>query len=71
MLLAEAAIRGAGSYAMPKISGDTLVIFKPRSISFAKMSHEEFGKLNDAVAITIEQETGIRVEELLNEGVAV
>jgi len=70
MLLAEAAIRGAGSYAMPVLHGDTLVIFKPKSVSFAKMGPKAFGELSDAVATVIEAETGLQVEQLLRERAA-
>lgn len=67
MMLAEAAIRGSGSYAMPVIHGDTLVVFKPRSIAFAKMPHAEFCALTDAVADVIRAETGMDPEILLRE----
>jgi hypothetical protein len=65
MLLAEAAIRGAGSFAFPVIHGDTLVIFKPKSISFGKMAHSDFCRLSDEVAGVIEEETGITTNDLL------
>lgn len=67
MMLAEAAIRGAGSYAMPIIHGDVLVIFKPKSVSFAKMSHLDFCKLNDAVEDVIRDIIGVEPEQLLKE----
>lgn len=65
MLLAEAAIRGAGSYAMPLIHGDMLVIFRPKSISFARMPHADFCKLSDDVAAVIEAETKIEIADLM------
>lgn len=67
MLLAEAAIRGGGSYAMPVIHGDTLVVFRPKSIAFHKMQHVEFCRLTDAVAGVIEAETGLKADDLLRE----
>ncbi len=67
MLLAEAAIRGAGSYAMPIIHGDTLVVFRPKSIAFHKMPHAQFCALTDAVAEVIEAETGLQADDLLRE----
>lgn len=67
VMLVEASIRAAGSYAMPVVHKGGLVIFKPRSISFAKLGHSEFCKLNDAVEAVIEQEIGVPVETLLNE----
>lgn len=70
MLLAEAAIRGAKSYAMPVMHGDVLIIFRPTSISFAKMLHTDFCRLSNAVSDVIEAETGIKVEALLREQAA-
>jgi hypothetical protein len=67
VFLAEAAIRAAGSFAMPVLHGDTLVIFKPKSIAFAKLSHAEFCRLNDEVDDVIFAETGMRGEQLLKE----
>lgn len=64
MLLAEAAIRGSGSYAMPVIHGDTLVVFRPKSISYAKMAHSDFCRLSDDVAEQI-REAGIDPEKAL------
>ena len=70
MLLAEAAIRGAGSYAMPVIHGETLVIFRPKSVSFAKMAHSDFCRLSDDVAAVIQAETNIDPDQLLKERAA-
>lgn len=67
LMLVEAALRAAGTYAMPVLHKDEMVIFKPRSISFAKLGHSEFCKLNDAVEAVIEQEIGVPVETLLKE----
>ena len=67
MLLAEAAIRGAGSHSMPVIHGETLVIFRPKSISFAKMAHADFCRLNDDVAGVTRNETGNDLEELMRQ----
>ena len=65
LVLVEASIRASGSYAMPVVHKGDLVIFKPKSISFAKLAHTEFCKLNDAVEAVLEQEIGIPVETLL------
>lgn len=67
MLVVEAAIRGVGSYAMPVIHGDTLVIFKPKSIRFASLSHQAFCALNSDIDAIIEAETGIHPDKLLKE----
>lgn len=67
MLLAEASIRAAGSYAVPTIHGDTLVIHKPKSISFSKLSHKAACVLFDEVAAVIRAETGLDPDQLLKE----
>lgn len=67
VFLAEAAIRAAGSFALPVLHGDTLVIFKPKSIAFTKLSHTEFCRLSDDVGDVIFNETGVRGEQLLKE----
>lgn len=67
MLLAEAAIRGAGSYAMPVIHGDMLVIFKPKSIAFPKLGHQAFTALNNEIDTIIEAEIGMHPDTLLKE----
>ena len=67
VILAEAAIRAAGSFALPILHGDTLVIFKPKSIAFAKLSHTEFCRLADDVDAVIFAETGMHGEELLRQ----
>lgn len=67
LMLAEAAIRGAGSYAWPVLHGDTLVVFRPKSISFARMPHLTFCRLSDDVAAVIQAETGMDPEQLLKE----
>ena len=67
LFLAKAAIQGSGSFAEPVFYKDSLVIFKPKSIAFAKMGHREFCDLNDAVAAVIEAEIGIPADRLLKE----
>lgn len=67
LLLVEAAIRGSGSYAIPIFYKDAIVVFKPKSVSFEKMGHQEFCGLNNAVATVIEQELGITADELLKQ----
>lgn len=67
MLLAEAAIRAAGSYAVPILHGDTLVVFKPKSIAFGKLSHAAFCALNNAVDEVIRAETGLDPDQVLKE----
>jgi hypothetical protein len=52
---------------MPVMHGDTLVIFRPKSIRFATMPHLAFCGLVAAVETVIEHETGARVDDLLME----
>lgn len=67
LLLAEAAIRAANSFAWPVIHGDTLVVFRPKSISFAKLYHANFCRLASDVEAVILKETGLDPERLLLE----
>jgi hypothetical protein len=70
LILAEAAIRACGSYAFPILHGGDLVVFRPKSIAFAKLSHKDACKLFDAVQTVLEQESGIRAEAILTEKAA-
>lgn len=67
LLLASAAIAGAGTYARPVIHKHDLVVWRPKSIAFAKMPHLEFCALSDAVQEVIEAETGIKVDDMMRE----
>lgn len=65
LVLAEAAIKAAGSYAVPAMHGNVLVVWRPKSISFSKLGHLDFCRLNDAVADVIKAEIGLTADELL------
>lgn len=67
MFLAEAAIRGSGSHALPIIHGDTMVVFVPKSIAFSKLGHRDFCKLNDEVDQVIRDESGLDPEKCMAE----
>lgn len=67
LLIVEAAVRAAGSYAIPVLHGDALVIFKPKSIAFAKLAHLDFCELNNKVDDVIYAETGLDAKRLLEE----
>lgn len=67
LMIAEASIKAAGSYAVPLIHGDVLVIFRPKSIAFHKLGHTEFCLLNDEVDEAIFQVTGTRGKQMLKE----
>lgn len=66
-LLAEAAIRASGSYAVPVLYQDLLVVFRPKSIAFDKLSHQAACALFDDVAALIEGEIGVPADRLLKE----
>lgn len=65
VMLAKAAILGAGAYAQPVIHNSHLVVWRPKSIAFNKMPHEEFCALNNAVDEVIHEVFGISGDELL------
>lgn len=70
LMIVEAAIRAAGSNAVPILHKDKLVIFKPRSISYASLPHLQACSLFDSVQTVLEQESGIKAETLLTEKAA-
>lgn len=65
VIIASAAMKAAGAHAVAVEHKGELVVFKPTSIRFDKMGHQEFCKLNDDVEAVIESETGLTVDELL------
>lgn len=65
LFLAESAIRATGAYAVPVLHNSTLVVFRPRSIAFDKLSHLEACALFDSVALHIEQTLECPVDQLL------
>jgi hypothetical protein len=67
LMLVEAAIRAAGSYAIPVLHKGDMVIFRPKSISFSRMPHHEFNDLCDRVERVIREETGLDPEQVLRE----
>jgi len=67
MFLAEAVIRGAGSYADVEMQGDTLVVYVPKSIAFGKLKHVAACALFDDVATVFHAETGMDPEQVMNE----
>lgn len=67
VLIATAAMKAAGAHAVAVEHKGELVVFKPQSIRFDRMGHQEFCKLNDDVQAVIESETNLRVDDLLKE----
>ena len=68
VMLIDCAFRAAGAHAHAVEHKGELVIWVPRSIAFDKMPHAEFCQLNDAVALAIEAESGLKVDDLLSAG---
>lgn len=67
VILAEASIKAAGSYAVPVAIGSELVIFKPKSIAFNNLGHKAFCELNQAVDEILQAEIGLSGDQLLAE----
>lgn len=65
MMLVEAAFRAAGTYAFATPHGGNIVIFKPKSIAFAKLSHLEAVSIFQEVEDVIRDETGIDPSSLM------
>lgn len=63
----QAALKAAGSYAFVQPDGDTIKIFKPKSIAFARLSHSEFSALNTRVEEVYRVETKLDPDEVLVE----
>lgn len=70
VMLAEASIRAAGSYAVPVIHGAELVIWKPKSIAFNNLGHRAFCELNSAIDELLNSEIGLSGDQLLEETAA-
>jgi len=68
MMLVEAAFRAAGTYAFATPHGGNIVIFKPKSIAFAKLSHLEAVGIFQEVEDVITAETGIDTKSLMQNG---
>ena len=68
VILAEAAMKAAGAYARARVIGSELVVFKPKSIAFSKLSQHDFTKLNAEVEAVIEHETGIKITDAILTG---
>jgi hypothetical protein len=63
--LATAAMKAAGTYCVAGAHAGSIVIWKPRSISFQNMGHMEFVALNSAVDDVLKAEIGLTGGELL------
>lgn len=66
-ILVEAAIRASGSYALPIAHGDSIAIFRPKSVAFDKLGHMEAVGVFNAVEDVIRNETGIEPEQIMRE----
>ena len=67
-LTVEAAVAAAlsqGAYAFVRVVGDTITVFRPRSINFATLGQREFGPLREACEQIIEAALGVDIATLL------
>lgn len=67
LMLAEAAIKAAGNFAVVNIHNGNLVIWKPKSIAFHKLTHQAACRLFEDVSIEIEKVIGVSGDELLEQ----
>ena len=67
LFLAEAAIRASGSYAVRKFYKGELIVWRPKSISFAKLGHNAACALMADVEALIEAAIGVSGDDLLRE----
>jgi hypothetical protein len=65
--LVTVAVRAVGSYAFPTFHKDQIIIWKPKSIAFDKMSHMEAIGLFAEVEDVIRAETGLDPAQLMQE----
>lgn len=68
VVIAQAAMNVAGSYARARVVGNELVIYKPKSIAFSKLSQHEFTKISGEVEAVILAETGIEITDKVLDG---
>lgn len=62
---ATAALRAAGSYARARVVGDRMIVYRPSSVAFSKLSQSEFNELSAQVEAVIKAEAHLDAEELL------
>jgi hypothetical protein len=66
-MLAEVAIKAAGSHAAIRVHKDNLVVFQPVSIRFDKMAHLTFCDLNERVNDFVLVNMGVTADRLLEQ----
>lgn len=64
-LIIQAAFAGAGQYAWPKIVGDELLIYVPKSIAFGRLSHSEATTLFNVVVALLEATSGLTHDDVM------
>lgn len=65
IMFAEAMFKAAGNFAIAAQQGDDIVVWKPKSISYDKLSHSRACELFDKVNFVIRDEIGVSGDELL------
>ena len=65
VVFAEAMFKAAGSFAIAMQQGDDIVVWKPKSIKYEKLSHTKACELFEKVNWIIRDEIGVSGDELL------
>lgn len=65
----EAAVRTAGGFAFirPDPDGGRVAVYAPKSIAFDRLDQKGFNAVRHAIETVIEQETGLKADDLLKE----
>jgi len=66
-LVASWLLDRVGKYGIPKVKGDDLVLYVPKSISFDKLPHNEAVRLMGDVEVFLETQTGLKSADVLKE----
>lgn len=67
-LAVEAAIKAAlaeGDYAFTRVVGDTITVFRPKSIAWSVLDQKAFGPIREAIETEIEAALRVTCEQLL------
>lgn len=71
VIVAEAAMRASGAYARARIVDGELLVFRPRSIAWDKLSQAEFAKISEEIEHILTAETGIEIKDVETTGIGI
>ncbi len=60
-----AASLAEGTYAFVRVHGDTVAVFRPKSIAWSELDQKAFGPIREAIEAEIESALGVTCEALL------